>query len=431
MKSLLFLSLLIVGVLCQNDKNSKENADQESVKANQTLSKKERMFSFLQVMKFPNDVCAGSNSKNGTCYSSDECSSKGGTNSGTCANGFGVCCVFSLSCGQSSSENNTYLILGATTTPSPSVCTYSLCENNANICRIRLDFTSFVINGPITGNTRAIATVGGLITEGGAIGDCAVDTFTLSAPGNRASPIICGTNTGQHMYIDTAAGGCAKATFDFGAAAVSRSYEIKVTQYNCGDEFAGPSDCLQYHTADAGVGVIKSFNFNLDSTNAVGVTSTHLSNQLYSICIRRNVGKCAICYSPTVASTIVTVQNSFGLSVTAIAAIVSGEVDAMCSTDYLVIPNAVTIASVSLNAAGNVLGQSRICGRFFGAVTPNGIATQSNTICSSQRPFKIVFNTDVNERQEIAGASMANVNEESGVPGGITGFSLDYFQLAC
>ncbi len=31
------------------------------------------------------------------------------------------------------------------------------------------------------------------------------------------------------MYIDTAAGGCAKATFDFGAAAVSRSYEIKVT----------------------------------------------------------------------------------------------------------------------------------------------------------------------------------------------------------
>ncbi len=27
-------------------------------------------------------------------------------------------------------------------------------------------FQSFVINGPITGNTRAIATVGGLITEG-------------------------------------------------------------------------------------------------------------------------------------------------------------------------------------------------------------------------------------------------------------------------
>ncbi len=31
------------------------------------------------------------------------------------------------------------------------------------------------------------------------------------------------------VYIDTSNGGCAKATFDFGAAAVSRSYEIKVT----------------------------------------------------------------------------------------------------------------------------------------------------------------------------------------------------------
>jgi hypothetical protein len=50
----------------------------------------------------------------------------------------------------------------------------------------------------------------------------------------------------------------------------------------------------------------------------------------------------------------------------------------------------------------------------------------------SQRPFKIVFNTDSNELQGAAGAAMmANLNEESGVPGGITGFSLDYFQLAC
>ncbi len=33
---------------------------------------------------------------------------------------------------------------------------------------------------------------------GGAIGDCASDTFTLTAPNNKASPVICGTNTGQH-----------------------------------------------------------------------------------------------------------------------------------------------------------------------------------------------------------------------------------------
>jgi len=426
MKSLFFLSLLIVGALCQNDKNSKEDVAREPVKANETLSKKERMFSFLQVMKFPNDVCAGSNSKNGTCYSSDECSSKGGTNSGTCANGFGVCCVFSLSCGQSTSENNTYLILGATTTPSPSVCTYNLCENNANICRIRLDFTTFVINGPITGNARAIATAGGVITEGGSIGDCAVDTFTLSAPGNRASPIICGTNTGQHMYIDTSSGGCARATFDFGAAAVSRSYEIKVTQYSCGDENGGSSECLQYHTADSGT--IKSFNFNFGTANDVGLTTTHLSNQLYSICFRRNIGKCAICFSPTV--TIVGTQSSFGLSVSSAAAIAKGEVDATCGSDYLVVPNAVsptpTVIS-ALNAINNVPGVGRICGRFFGAAQ----GTTPATVCTGQRPFRVVFNTDSNEVQNIAGAMMADANEESGLPAGIVGFSLDYFQVPC
>jgi hypothetical protein len=39
---LFIISLLIVGAFCQTDKNSKENGDQETIKANQTLSKKER-----------------------------------------------------------------------------------------------------------------------------------------------------------------------------------------------------------------------------------------------------------------------------------------------------------------------------------------------------------------------------------------------------
>ncbi len=33
---------------------------------------------------------------------------------------------------------------------------------------------------------------------GGSIGDCVTDSFTLSAPENRGSPIICGFNNGQH-----------------------------------------------------------------------------------------------------------------------------------------------------------------------------------------------------------------------------------------
>ena len=49
----------------------------------------------FQVVTFPNDACTGS-SKNGTCYTKAECSNRGGTQDGTCANGYGVCCIGKL-----------------------------------------------------------------------------------------------------------------------------------------------------------------------------------------------------------------------------------------------------------------------------------------------------------------------------------------------
>ena len=64
--------------------------------------------SIFQIVRFPNEVCASSSGLNGTCYTSSECESLGGSSSGSFASSFGVCCVFSLSCGGSSSQNNTY-----------------------------------------------------------------------------------------------------------------------------------------------------------------------------------------------------------------------------------------------------------------------------------------------------------------------------------
>ena len=46
----------------------------------------------FSVVRFPNNVCAGGN-LNGTCYSAEECSSRGGVNGGSCAGGYGVCCT--------------------------------------------------------------------------------------------------------------------------------------------------------------------------------------------------------------------------------------------------------------------------------------------------------------------------------------------------
>ena len=45
------------------------------------------------MVRFPNSVCAGNNGYNGTCYSAEECSSRGGSSGGSCANGYGVCCT--------------------------------------------------------------------------------------------------------------------------------------------------------------------------------------------------------------------------------------------------------------------------------------------------------------------------------------------------
>ena len=48
--------------------------------------------SFFNIVTFPNDPC-DAGTLNGTCYTKEECSSKGGTNDGSCASGYGVCCV--------------------------------------------------------------------------------------------------------------------------------------------------------------------------------------------------------------------------------------------------------------------------------------------------------------------------------------------------
>ena len=73
-------------------------------------------------------------------WNREECSSKGGTSEGSCASGFGVCCIVALSCGGSTSDNNSYIVQSsATSVTSP--CTYTVCPCSTDICRIRYDFT--------------------------------------------------------------------------------------------------------------------------------------------------------------------------------------------------------------------------------------------------------------------------------------------------
>merc|ERR550532_1558664 len=116
------------------------------------------------VVQFPNDVCLSATSgRNGTCYTSSECSSKGGSSSGSCASSFGVCCVFEKSCGDGTvSENCTYFTSASRTAGSS--CTLTICKQGSDVCQLRLDFESFTLSNPITATA---VTVGRMLNRMG------------------------------------------------------------------------------------------------------------------------------------------------------------------------------------------------------------------------------------------------------------------------
>ena len=67
-------------------------------------------FSLFHVIQFPNTECETTDGNQGTCYTSSECLSRGGTSNGGCASGFGVCCSFVEECGGETYQNGTYFI---------------------------------------------------------------------------------------------------------------------------------------------------------------------------------------------------------------------------------------------------------------------------------------------------------------------------------
>merc|ERR1711874_851790 len=263
-----------------------------------------RNLNVFNVVSFPNSECAAVSGYNGTCYTASECSSLGGSASGTCASSFGVCCVFSIACGGSSSANNSYAVISSYSTSTDSdPCTYTFCPTNTDVCKLRIDFDTMVLTAPAT-VTAASAAVS--IT----VGDCIYDTLTVSNPGGAVPPTICGYNTGQHMFVP-ASSQCNQINIDIDTltTTTTRKWQIKVTQYECGNMMAPEQDCLQYLMASSGT--IASFNWDT-SASSVASSQTHLSSQYYDICIRRARSYCSVCYSPYVSST--TAAISFGVS---------------------------------------------------------------------------------------------------------------------
>merc|ERR1739844_709608 len=426
------LSLLTLVIVCFAEPNVEELLTTETAQ-----TREGKVLPVFQVVKFPNDICAGA-SKNGTCYTAEECSNKGGTSDGSCASGFGVCCIFTLACGGSASENQTYLVQASVTTLT-SPCKYTICPVATNICRIRFDFTTMVLANAVQGSTVAAAAATASSLAGPLLGDCVDDQFSISGGTGRGTPTICGTNTGYHMIVDADPAGntCHTALFNIGGTtATSRSWNVLITHYSCGDtDSSGWPGCLQYYTATAN----NIQNFGFPTTGAVTAQVTHLSNQRYDICIRRASGSCYICYSPTIIVTGIAIgtpiaaQISFGVSVGGILASPSSLISNTCTTDWIEVPGADTAVIAAISAAALTNG-GRLCGRAFssaGGSLTNAASIVTGTVCARHLPFRVGVDFDNAERDSIVTADKTTTTEQCGSPGGIIGFKLTYYQISC
>ncbi|XP_037085523.1 uncharacterized protein LOC119106035 [Pollicipes pollicipes] len=349
------------------------NLPTTEVEQNYTAAaKKARFFNVFQVIRFPNTECVSNEEgTNGTCYLPDECSQAGGSARGSCAEGYGVCCVFSAGCGEAISRNNT-VFRGPGNLTSPFNCRLTVSKINENICQMRLDFDQLSLASP------------------DANGVCRQDQFTVIGAASSQPPVICGVNGGQHMYVDVSPGSGSQLTLQAttsGTETTARDWRVRVSQIACDNPARAPAGCLQYYTNSTGT--IKSFSFD---TNEAG---PHLASQRYAICVRTNAGFCGIQYDACSALNNFTVSESLGA--------VKGS---SCTDDFL------TIATVTPDGFTGT-PQDRHCGTEWSGDT-SGVGPG----VTFSRPFVVYVRFNDNE---------TTVEQE----GSNRGFCLDYTQVPC
>jgi len=275
-----------------------------------------KAFSLFSVVTFPNDECTTvmDPTMRGLCITAEECTDQGGTGSGNCASGFGVCCFTTVTDAGAITNNVTYIqnegfptaVLG-TGTVTAATRAFTV-QGGANICQVRFDFES--------------ATVFEQPTDGACAGDTITVGQTSTTIGNGFTN-LCGTLTGQHIYVENdGANPAATLTIDTSATVLARTWKILVRTIECDSAAKAPGGCLQYFTGTSGN--ILSFN----SANAL------LDDLLYNVCIRREAGMCSY--------TVREARSATGAAPDAflIEADAAGRVGlANCAEAHIVIPN--------------------------------------------------------------------------------------------
>jgi len=364
-------------------------------KSNGTKGRTERLFSMFSLVNFPNDECITPDSECGTCMTTSECSGIKGKVSGSCAQGFGSCCViYQDSCGGTISQNRTYIRNPGfpSSYSTAGTCTWTLSKCSSDICQMRLDFETHSIAQPDTA------------------GACTTDSFKgAPARTGRESPLICGENAGQHMYVEAGAHSSSNAVLTLTlSGSTARRWKIKVSMIECDSLSLPPQGCLQYHTG--ATGTVKSFNWD-DST-----AYEHLNNQHYRACIRQERGYCNIGWRQSDTS-IDTFKPGRG-DPTANNAFASLN-EAQCETDpqgdFVIIPNGSDGGGYNGNCQSQTGAHNAIDKYCGGALTCRTGSTDKAEVVSNIRPFTldVFFN----------GPEPANSNNR--------GIKLNYRQIVC
>ncbi|KAF2357025.1 CUB domain [Trinorchestia longiramus] len=283
------------------------------------------LFAFITIAA---EVCSSPGGKSGICYSSADCTTLSGTPDGTCAKGFGVCCLITRTCEQVSAFQETTFVNPNYPSTEPAAlgsCRLRITPLNDNICQLRLDLEEFTLSQP---NPE---------------GECDRDFLQVVA-GSSNVPQICGDNTGQHL---------------------GSKWKIKVTQIECNSADRAPSGCLQYFTSTTGT--ITSFNFNPARVSTAA--TRQLADQMYGVCIKSQPGYCSITYTQRDGSTFSLSSDPTALApgILPIPVVGSGVSDG-CLDDYLLIPGGVIEDTTNVSPVGST-DADRYCGLAFPGAT--------------------------------------------------------------
>lgn len=241
---------------------------------------------------------------------------------------------------------------------SSGTCTYTLSKSTSDICMLRLDF----IDG----------TVGNPSEDGG----CDSSYFTSNPVTGPDMPKICGSNNGQHIYLDAGAYSSSSTTFSVVVGASGLDWKVLVTQIECSSASLPWPGCLQYFTGVEVQG-IKTFNYD------VGLKYESLADQQYQICVRRELGFCSIGWINSPTET-----DSFKISKPATN--YAAAVGTSCYADFILIPEGSNGGRGSCNCGPGTSNTHPSCDNYCGGslnCNLNAVVGSNSEIISKVLPF--------------------------------------------